>query len=848
MSNAIAASLSDMGSDRELQLAIQASLTESPEDTDWAMAVAASLAEERGRGGRPSPPPVNVEADAAFARQLHEFETKVAAHERERQRKEPAPFLRRMFEATDEWSIVQQLETLSSNSTTVKRADDSFEGERIVVRVTLHGGGIFEVVAAAWRPPGRAEYALEVVSIAPYSGRASSFHSDIYSVPSEHAVAKLAELFAKLACERDERVRLESLVKRLEAASHVTHTVAVLNSSRVERQTPQETYAEARQLHQHLEARNVLRRDLSLRDAILHAIVAADENVRSHCLVCARIIPPHALSESVQPLHPHTCGRDECVKDELNTLAHMDAFSLLSYTPTDVLQTILCSAFAATLTEANKRKALLPEIPAGYNEKPPAPPSGPIELCGEDCTDAHAAAACTRCNSSWGLHSGHMCPPDYRSRGAWLRGTPLSTAMESDGISWLALTSDLNHLTLHVSSFVNCNTLRQLRLELSNIKGEVSEEVALNLSSLADPLAELATAAQAWDDAVTVIAQSAQSSAGTVGQRSWAASSPPAYVPSAKHGATGASLVGSVDDPDRLFRTLWWAVRSVRCDFEEVPLAAVSSKGCRLVSHWTPSNARAYAILPHKEPQSRVGAPGSTTRFFFHGTQGDTVHSILRTGLQVLSRTPHQKVGHAHGEGIYLAPDATISLSYSSRNPHRNQKCGVMFVCEVEEGPHLTNKSESVFVCTDASKVQLRYMILFHLAGTARFVTDSHLRVGTRGGATATSYTDAGASPPWWHVRSGGGVFTSAPSFGGPSGRQPPPFRFGPPAVSDAARMFAPPAVSLGGGRVCGEDCTLAHTGDSVCIRCGHTWNTHSGHKCPPHYNSRGAWSLPASP
>ena len=53
------------------------------------------------------------------------------------------------------------------------------------------------------------------------------------------------------------------------------------------------------------------------------------------------------------------------------------------------------------------------------------------------------------------------------------------------------------------------------------------------------------------------------------------------------------------------------------------------------------------------------------TRFLWHGSAPENWHAILRSGLKNLSHTKLMTAGAAHGPGIYLATNATTSMSYA---------------------------------------------------------------------------------------------------------------------------------------------------------------------------------------
>ena len=727
LARAIAASLTDtQPPDAGMLRAIQESLAASSEENrDIALAITASLVLDGGGAGRGSwscsaaaeyggasmcgaAAQRDTDDDALFAEAIAlslsvaEGSTACAPFFPD------APYLSPMFDAPDEWGLVKDVTILSATATQVMCAEGRFPGERVIVRATLIGGTPFDIELAAWRPAPEAAHACRVLSIAPFSARESSHSVDICSVPFEHAVAKLAELFAHLACERDESSRLLALSQRLEAAALITHAVPVLNMSRVERPDVGQTLGEAQSLLRALKESHVLNADLSLRDAILSALVAADERVRHHCLVCARILPPNDVS-----LYPHTCGRDACIRAELDELHHMDVFSALSSTPPDVVRVLLSSAIAASGATA-RRDALFAELPAIY--RLPNADNCADASCDSACALRHKGATCTLCGNNWGTHSDHNCPPTFVNRGAF----SLSSARSTDEVQWELLMRALKELSsLGPAALHAAGNLRSLRSALASAStGDFNHTFILTHP---DPLAELSTAHESMDLTRTVLPQHCETT-----------SAKPRAAP--RLGPT---------DPDRLLRTLWWVLRSARCDFEEISIPQLRfdimnsnfdfdahagqriQREAALPTHWTPSNTSVYALSQHGALQSpRVfdesGAAAAPVRLLFHGTMIENVTSILRTGLQVLSNTSHQAHGVALGSGIYLARSAMTAHSYTMQRrptappPHGDtaDRLGVIFAAEVSDGPHVVEKSHGIFVCTDATKVRLKYMIV----------------------------------------------------------------------------------------------------------------------------------------
>lgn len=99
----------------------------------------------------------------------------------------------------------------------------------------------------------------------------------------------------------------------------------------------------------------------------------------------------------------------------------------------------------------------------------------------------------------------------------------------------------------------------------------------------------------------------------------------------------------------------------------------------------------------------------------FHGTAMDRLPAILAQGLRVCSGTSLQRVGAAHGKGIYLSDDPATSFHYSTaslswKNSGLNNM-RMLLGCELLEG---TQKVVgNMHVVTDPESVMVRYILLF---------------------------------------------------------------------------------------------------------------------------------------
>eukprot|EP00286_Rhodomonas_abbreviata_P005492 CAMPEP_0181334324 /NCGR_PEP_ID=MMETSP1101-20121128/26184_1 /TAXON_ID=46948 /ORGANISM="Rhodomonas abbreviata, Strain Caron Lab Isolate" /LENGTH=447 /DNA_ID=CAMNT_0023444263 /DNA_START=57 /DNA_END=1401 /DNA_ORIENTATION=+ len=140
--------------------------------------------------------------------------------------------------------------------------------------------------------------------------------------------------------------------------------------------------------------------------------------------------------------------------------------------------------------------------------------------------------------------------------------------------------------------------------------------------------------------------------------------------------------------------------------------------------------------------------------YAFHGSPAENWHSIIRSGLKVMSNRPQYMLnGAAHGEGIYLATQASTSLSYlasrhyvsSSTSTTKNPTNGTLTttttisvkppqgttfnclaICQVAGKPEVYTGGRNtggILVVKEPSRVCLRFLLVFRGAVTSREVT-----------------------------------------------------------------------------------------------------------------------------
>ena len=111
-------------------------------------------------------------------------------------------------------------------------------------------------------------------------------------------------------------------------------------------------------------------------------------------------------------------------------------------------------------------------------------------------------------------------------------------------------------------------------------------------------------------------------------------------------------------------------------------------------------------------------------QILFHGTSMDRLYPVLAQGLRVLSGTPLQKHGAAHGTGIYLSREPSYAMSFASsartvkaasaffnsRTDFNNVQ--VLLGCEHAGNDTGARSSSQIHVITDPTRVIVRYIFL----------------------------------------------------------------------------------------------------------------------------------------
>eukprot|EP01061_Rhynchopus_euleeides_P033827 TRINITY_DN5710_c0_g2_i5.p1 TRINITY_DN5710_c0_g2~~TRINITY_DN5710_c0_g2_i5.p1 ORF type:complete len:500 (+),score=202.32 TRINITY_DN5710_c0_g2_i5:117-1616(+) len=153
----------------------------------------------------------------------------------------------------------------------------------------------------------------------------------------------------------------------------------------------------------------------------------------------------------------------------------------------------------------------------------------------------------------------------------------------------------------------------------------------------------------------------------------------------------------------------------------------------RIQSVTTPHQYLLVSAAPSKQEQFDALKRKYKTTFAYHGSATENWHSILRNGLYSASGTEFQVNGAAYGSGIYLSPNAQVSLGYSqlsavaddatakqrakameTDNPHAlfiGKSPGCMAICEVID--HDIKKSGDIWVQPHPDHVLTRFFVVF---------------------------------------------------------------------------------------------------------------------------------------
>ena len=121
---------------------------------------------------------------------------------------------------------------------------------------------------------------------------------------------------------------------------------------------------------------------------------------------------------------------------------------------------------------------------------------------------------------------------------------------------------------------------------------------------------------------------------------------------------------------------------------------------------------------PEKEVEFR-NAKNDETEYAYHGSSISNWHSIIRHSLKILSGTEYMSTGAAYGNGIYLAKNINMAISYSKTSSwgqweqsERNYKQCILIV-EKYKNININNKvPPEMYVVNDDRLIIMRYLLV----------------------------------------------------------------------------------------------------------------------------------------
>lgn len=398
----------------------------------------------------------------------------------------------------------------------------------------------------------------EVLSVTPAADIASISNMHYISSPHEVATAKLATLFARIACLPRDHLRRAELSKRIARGGAKTEQDRMFRATAqvsISDDEGADAAAVLAALQQHgsfrasaadvrssaAGASRMSAAAAAARMNVISAIAYTAENVRRHCFVCSCLLAAPGIV-------PRTCGSDACVAAELHCLAYMDLPTELAAKGEPVTALLLQSALGAS-QDAHLRDSLLDEAPVLYRR------------------DKKGAAAAAPVPAG---------PPGYARAAA---ATAVALPPQHYAVDWTLLAADLGGLaaSLHIGKLLSLPNIRAVREHIAQLQqaaGASSHSAAAHARRAlrsSDPLAE---GEGAWRLGGGGGAGGVEDLSAPLPLCRLPPAIPVHHWPLAPMAAAGSttSPAHAAADPDRWFRLLWWLLRTVRCDF--VPVTA----------------------------------------------------------------------------------------------------------------------------------------------------------------------------------------------------------------------------------------------------------------------------------
>ena len=117
----------------------------------------------------------------------------------------------------------------------------------------------------------------------------------------------------------------------------------------------------------------------------------------------------------------------------------------------------------------------------------------------------------------------------------------------------------------------------------------------------------------------------------------------------------------------------------------------ISSNQVTFTFHSSFLSSNIWKIQNTTEKEQDFSKIPGKTKMLFHGTNPQSIYSIMRNGLQTLSNTSLMTNAARHGEGIYASDDINVALSYS--------KCdGYILILKVKNS---NQKTDGIYLQTE---------------------------------------------------------------------------------------------------------------------------------------------------
>ncbi|KAJ1448435.1 hypothetical protein M885DRAFT_539208 [Pelagophyceae sp. CCMP2097] len=170
---------------------------------------------------------------------------------------------------------------------------------------------------------------------------------------------------------------------------------------------------------------------------------------------------------------------------------------------------------------------------------------------------------------------------------------------------------------------------------------------------------------------------------------------------------------------------LQWLISSNRAHVVTLP------PGRLLGAVATPHPYVLKTATPDKETRFQQLKMQFGSSLAWHGSSPENWHSVLRNGLRNASGTKLQQHGAAHGSGVYLSTQFSLSIAYARRstsqlateNRFLKETLALIALCEVANAPTLRKALGNIWVAPDEDCVITRFLFVFCGDGVAHVLS-----------------------------------------------------------------------------------------------------------------------------